>query len=285
MDRSHFCLYMPPLSTVTTYRQMVDLAAAHGISRLETLNLLDLSTPDMEVARDLKAYADQKGITFPCVSVGLDLVGEDRAAAVEQLKQYAHIAKLLGSPYLHHTICLNFSDPQLVADHFELFYARGLEAVREVYDYAQTLGIRTVYEDQGFLFNGRKNFARFLEEVGRDVGIVADFGNIQFADEAVEDFIPAFRDRIVHVHVKDYRVTPGAARQIQPGEYRTKGGNYLAGCCVGEGSVNMDQAFLALKEMGYRGALALECDPLGPDELASFRKNVETTCGYMETYL
>ena len=153
---SKFCLYMPPLSTLSTYKEMVDYAAAHNISNLEILNILDLSTPDLQVAKELKAYADSKGISFPCVSVGMNLVEDDRREAIETLKKYADIAKLLGSPYLHHTIALNFSDPAYIAENFETFYQRGLEAVREVFDYAATLGIRTIYEDQGFLFNGRK---------------------------------------------------------------------------------------------------------------------------------
>ena len=280
-----FCLYMPPLSTLSTYKEMVDYAAAHNISNLEILNILDLSTPDLQVAKELKAYADSKGISFPCVSVGMNLVEDDRREAIETLKKYADIAKLLGSPYLHHTIALNFSDPAYIAENFETFYQRGLEAVREVFDYAATLGIRTIYEDQGFLFNGRKNFGRFLEEVDRNVGVVADFGNIQFADEDVEDFIPAFADRIVHVHVKDYIVTDGTAREKRPSEYTSKGGHFLQGCLIGEGSVHTDAAFRALQAMGYQGYVALEGDPIGPDEEASFRKNQETVNDYIQRYL
>ena len=284
-QRSKFCLYMPPLSTITSYREMVDFAAKHGISHLETLNILDLSTPDLQVAKELKDYADSKGITFPCVSVGISLVDEDRKAAIETLKGYARMAKLLGSPYLHHTIALNFSDPQYIAENFETFYQRGLEAVREVYDYAAGLGIRTIYEDQGFLFNGRETFTRFLKEVDRNVGVVADFGNIQFVDENVEDFIPAFRDRIVHVHVKDYGVTPGASRSKEEGEYTSRGGNYLRGCRIGEGSVRTEAAFRALQAMGYTGFVALEGDPIGPDEEASFRQNLQTVTDYIDQYL
>jgi len=87
-----FCLYMPPLTSIRTYKEMVDFAAAHGIAKLETLNILDLSTPDLQVAKDLKAYADAKGITFPCVSVGISLVDDDRKEAIETLKKYADIA-------------------------------------------------------------------------------------------------------------------------------------------------------------------------------------------------
>ena len=286
MDKKNqFCLYMPPLATIGSYKEMVDYAVAHGITRLEILNLLDLSTPDLDVARELKAYADEKGISFPCVSVGLSLVDDDRAERIDEVKRYADIAKILGSPYLHHTIALNFSEPQKIADNFELFYRRGLEAAREVFDYAAALGIRTIYEDQGFIFNGLETFSRFLAEVDRNVGVVADFGNIQFVDEHVEPFIHKFADRIVHVHVKDYLVTDGSSRAIQEGEYASRGGNYLKGCLVGEGSVHTDAAFEALRAMGYHGVVALEGDPLGPDEEASFCKNQETVIRYIEAYL
>lgn len=280
-----FCLYAPPVSSISTYKEMVDYAVAHGIRKLETLNILDLSVPDLEVAKELKAYADSKGITFPCVSVGISLVDDDRKAAVETVKRYADVAKILESPYLHHTIALNFSDPQYISENAELFYSRGLEAVREVFDYAASIGIRTIYEDQGFLFNGCKTFARFLEEVDRNVGVVADFGNIQFVDEQVEAFIPQFADRIVHVHAKDYLVTPGSSRAAEPGEYTSKGGNYLKGCLIGEGSVHTDAAFRALQAIGYHDCVSLEGDPIGPDEEASFCKNLETITGYMNRYL
>lgn len=286
MDKKNrFCLYMPPLTTIGSYKEMVDYAVSHGITKLEILNLLDMSAPDLDKARELKAYADEKGVSFPCVSVGMSLVDDDRREAIEAVKQYAQIAQILGSPYLHHTIALNFSEPQKIADNFELFYSRGLEAVREIFDYAATLGIRTIYEDQGFLFNGCETFARFLKEVDRNVGVVADFGNIQFVDEHVEGFISQFADRIVHVHVKDYQVTDGGSRSAEPGEYTSKGGNYLRGCLVGEGSVHTDAAFEALRAIGYHGIVALEGDPLGPDEEASFRKNQETVTRYIETYL
>ena len=286
MNRENtFCLYGPPLSSIRSYLEMVEFAADHGIRQLETLNLFELTTPDLEFAKKLRAHADSKGITFPCVSVGIDLVGDNGREAIEALKQYAHIAKILGSPYLHHTIALNFSDPAYIAENFQLFYNRGLETVREVFDYAASIGIRTIYEDQGFVFNGKVTFARFLKDVDRNVGVVADFGNIQFVDEDVEDFIAAVQDRIVHVHVKDYLVTPGGTREKLPGEYTSRGGNYLRGCLIGEGSVHTDLAFQALAAMGYKGYVALEGDPIGPDEEASFCKNLQTVEQFICRYL
>lgn len=283
--KSNFCLYMPPLSSITSYMEMVDLAAKYDIRQLETLNILDLSTPDKAFAKKLRAYADEKGISFPCVSLGLSLVDDDCLEALETAKGYVEIAAILGAPIFHHTIALEFENYQRIADNFDLFYSRGLNAVRTLYDYAQTFGIRTVYEDQGFLFNGQENFTRFLGDVDRNIGIVADFGNIQFVDEQVEDFISRFGDRVTHVHVKDYLVTPGSLRAQQPGEYRTKGGNYLLDTLVGEGSVHTREAFRMLQKIGYRGAVSLECNPIGPDEEASFRHNLDVINGYIDTYL
>lgn len=285
MEHSTFCLYGPPLTTITSYYEMVDYAADHGISQLETLNLFELSSPDEAFAHKLRAYADKKGITFPCVSVGIDLVGENGQQGVQDLKGYARIAKILGSPYLHHTIALNYADPKRTADNFDLFYDRGLTAVREVFDYAATLGIRTIYEDQGFLFNGQKNFARFLQDVEREIGIVADFGNIQFVDEDIEGFIARFADRIVHVHVKDYLVTPGTARSKLSDEYTSWGGNYLQGCLIGQGSVHTANAFRALQAIGYKASVSLEGDPIGPEQEASFCCNFKTVQQYIDNYL
>lgn len=281
--QSKFCLYIPPLSSIRSYMEMVDYAAAHGISYLEALNILELSTPDPDFARKLRSYADEKGVSFPCVSVGLDLVNDDRQESIKSVKGYAQVAQILGSPYLHHTIALNFSDPELAARNFELYYERGVAAVREIFDYAASLGIRTIYEDQGFVFNGRESFARFLKDVDRNVGIVADFGNIQFVDEDIEYFIPAFSRQIVHVHAKDYLITDGSTPV--PGAYTSRGGRSLSGCLIGEGSVHIEAAFRALQDMGYHGIVSLEGDPIGPDEEASFCKNMDIITHFMETYL
>ena len=255
MDKQNFCLYMPPLSSITTYREMVDYAAAHGVTKLETLNILDLSTPDPEVAKDLKAYADSKGISFPCVSVGLSLVDDDREEAIEAVKRYADIAKILGSPYLHHTIALNFSEPQKIAENFELFYERGIAAVREIYDYARTLGIRTIYEDQGFLFNGVRNFERFLDQVERDVGVVADFGNITQAGEDIVDFLKAFASRVCHVHIKDVRLT---ADNPDGRGLPTLDNRYMHEVPLGTGEVPFAEGMALLRQVGYDGYIALE---------------------------
>ena len=106
-----------------------------------------------------------------------------------------------------------------------------------------------------------------------------------FLDQQVEDFIPLFADRIVHVHVKDYQVTPGNSREKLPEEYTSRGGNLLLDRLVGQGSVRVQAAFEALKAIGYHGAVALETGPMGSDEEQSFRYNLEVVNRYIAAYL
>ena len=53
---AEFCLYTPQVSSIRTYKEMVDYAADHGIRKLETLNILDLSSPNLETAKELNVY-------------------------------------------------------------------------------------------------------------------------------------------------------------------------------------------------------------------------------------
>ena len=275
-------LYTPPITTITSYMEMVDIAAQYGFQAIETINSFELSILDLEFAKKLRQYADEKGITFTCVSVGLDLVGDDREEAINQVKGYVDVAKILGAPYLHHTIAFEFQDPQKIVDNHDLFYERGIAAVREIYDYAESIGIQALYEEQGFLFNGVKAFQQFIQDVDRNIGIVADFGNIMFVDEKVEDFMPHFSDRIMNVHVKDYLVMEEQEREKRPEEYLTYHGNYLKECKLGEGSVNFQAGFKQLKEMNYQGYIALECSPIGEHPEEIFKQNIQYLNDYIE---
>lgn len=282
---SRFCLYSHPLSSMHSYYEMIDFASKYGIKQVETLNMFEFSAPDFRFAIKLKKYAVAKGISFPCVSAGLNLVGDDYLEMIEVAKKYVDIAVILGAPYFHHTIALELENPSIIAENKELFYTRGLVAVRTIFDYAKQHNVRTIYEDQGFLFNGVDNFKQFLSDVDRNVGIVADFGNVHFVDESIPNFISTFSDRIVHVHVKDYIITAGTSRSRQPNEYVTPSGNYLLDCLIGQGDVPVSKAFRQLQAVGYAGSISVETPAIGADEEASFRQNFATVNAYINNYL
>ncbi len=260
-----FCYYTPPFPRARSYRTMIDLAAEHGLFAVEGFCQFEFSTPDRNAARELKKYADARGVVFPCFSLFIDLVGEDAEARMEYLKGYAEVAAILDCPYLHHTVIPECTDPTAVLPRHDELFDKGVRAVREIYDYAAPLGVRTIYEDQGYIFNGVKGMTAMIDAVGRDIGVVADFGNITQADETIEAFIPAFADRIVHAHLKDVLITP----ENETGRsLKTIGGNYMLSVPVGEGSVHFQKGLSLLREIGYDGYFGLEFSAKADDSTA-----------------
>ncbi len=250
------CFYTPPYPGVTSYTEMIDLAVAHGLTAVEGFCYFELAEPDVDAARRIRRYADEKGVVFPCFSVFCDVAGEDGEAQVARLCQFAQVAAILGAPYLHHTIACDFSHPQAVLANREILFRQGVARVRAVYDYAQSVGVRTIYEDQGFIFNGVAGIGRFLESVDRNVGLVADFGNIAQVGEAITDLIAAFSKQIVHVHVKD--LAPVAADCITAGCIESIHGDWVQEVEIGCGQVPVEKAIRLLQTAGYDGYYSVE---------------------------
>ena len=242
-----------------TFRDAIDYAKKLGLDAIEPYPAREFVQPDAEEAKRLADYAQEQSIKICCFSMAADIVSGDRKAAIENLKRYADVAAALGSPYLHHTLypALLFKDNRMSFKEALRFAAEG---VREVYDYAEQLGIKCLYEDQGFYFNGVQRFDDFLGEVNRDVGVVADLGNILFVGESPEAFTARFAPLVRHVHVKDYLYKD--SRWPSPGEgwYAARDGGYLRGTVPGHGIVNFRRVFSILQSVGYDGFFSLEYD-------------------------
>lgn len=251
---SKVCIYTKPFPSVASYMEMIDIAVSYGLDAVEGFCQFEFSDPNVEAAKEIKKYADEKGVKFPCFSVFINLVGDDSAEMVERLKGYAEVAAELGSPYLHHTIACNYFEPEKIVPFKDELFIKGVGAVREVYDYAEKLGVKTIFEDQGFLFNGVEGFGKFLAEVNRDVGVVADFGNIYQSYDGIEDFIKAFSDKVMHAHVKDITL----ADDDKNGGLPTLPGKYMLEAKIGKGMIDIKGAINLLKEAGYDGYYGIE---------------------------
>lgn len=264
---------MPPFPYVSSYFDMVDVSCEYGLKYIEGFNILDFETPDTEKAQRIKEYADSKGIGFSCFSVCINLVGCDKSEMLQKLKGYADVAAILGSPYLHHTIASEFINPEKVLPYKEEMFDYGISAVREIYDYCKSLGIQAIYEEQGYLFNGVAGFKRFLDTVDRDVGIVADFGNIYQVGEDIESFIKAFSGRIAHVHIKDVTIR----KENDGNGLETLDGNYMYETALGKGIANIENGLKLLKNAGYTGFYGIEYSSPSndPKEITSATNKLE----------
>ena len=245
------CFYSRPFPRVKSYYDMIDLAAEYGLNAVEGYGFMEFEKPDLENAKRIREYADKKNVSFPCFSVAVKFAREN----TEILKRYADVAKILGSPYLHHTIVGECTNPSEVLPHKEQFFQEGIEAVREIYDYAQSIGVKAIYEEQGYIFNGIEGFGRFIKEVGRDVGVVLDTGNIYESTDGLLEFIEKFREHIVHVHIKDIKLCD---RNDGNDGLATLSGKYMFEANLGEGEAKVKEGIALLKKYGYNGFYALE---------------------------
>ena len=256
ITREQIAFYSSMFPGRSSAREIIQCAADFHVGGMELMNFCDeLKTPDLATAKELGALAKNHGLRLPCFSVGIDIIADPKKS-VQDLFGYARICAELGIPYLHHTIALNFSDPNFTQEIQEQRFQLGAECALEVCDYANSLGVRTLIEDQGFVFNGVENCLRLHRLSQGKIGFVADVGNIYFYDEKPEDFILAANDQVCHVHIKDYYYTPGH-QSGAPG-YRTWQGNTLQNAEIGTGSIDFAKVFSAFYQIGYQGMYALE---------------------------
>jgi len=240
-----------------TYFECVDYAKDAGAQAIELFPTRELATPDVAAARRIREYANQQGLDISCFSIGVSLHREDQPQQVERLLRYAEVAAAAGSPWLHHTLALPCAFPMLETPFAEML-KRVVPAAQQVFDGAAQLGVRCIYEDQGFVFNGAQRVEWFLDALERDAGLVLDMGNSLFVGEPPEIFASRFGSRIVHVHAKDYLRKTG----LRPSEdfIPAADGAFLCDTIVGHGAVDVMRVMSILCQAGYTGYYSTEVD-------------------------
>ena len=235
----------------------VQYAKSLGFDGVEPYPGTGFRTP--EDAEALAHILKEEGMEAPCVSLCVDLHGAAAKESIETLKRLSDLTAAVGAPQLHHTLVPGLHPAPLGTPSFEDMFSEVVENAAEVAAYANSLGLRVIYEDQGFLFNGADRFARFLAAMkGYNVGVCADFGNIFFVGETPERFIGCFSNQIFHVHVKDYLYKPATAPFPGKGWLRDRDGGYLRDTVPGHGIVNMVGCLSILRGAGYDGFFSFE---------------------------
>lgn len=234
-------------------------AKAHGYSSVETLrSAAEGPHPiagNVKDAKQVKKILDQAGLPVACYSVFADT---RKPETKQRLLEHLEIVAELACPFLHHTLLPGLTSTDN-SDYAEAVKIAADTAIA-VADRAKELGIRCIYEDQGFYVNGVEGFGGFYNTVKQacgNVGVCMDFGNILFADETPEAFLDAYKDEVVHVHIKDYlrKKTPAAPAKNW---LLAANGNWLRDTVVGDGVVDFAACMKILNAIGYRGAFALE---------------------------
>jgi L-ribulose-5-phosphate 3-epimerase len=188
------------------------------------------------------------------VSIGL-VPPELQAERVATLKQGADFAAHIGIPSI--TTHVGFIPESLTNP----LYPRLLDALREIVGYCAE-------RDLGFWFEtGQETpvvMLRVFEDLGyENVGVNLDPANLLMYGKANPvDALDVFGSYVRGVHAKD-------------GEYPTNGRELGVEKPLGEGRVNFPVLVAKLKELGYAGALTIEREISGPQQIADIHHAIK----------
>lgn len=103
---------------------------------------------------------------------------------------------------------------------------------------------------------------RFMKETNEDVYLLFDSGHIYFSEgsqQAVDEVLIRYIDRIIHVHLKDVRpeVLKKAKAEKWPFLKAVKEGVFTV---PGDGIVNYDHVFKKLSDSDYEGWMVVEAE-------------------------
>ena len=220
------------------------------------------------IAQRLRQAAAQKGVTISTIWAGLPgrhvwdflegpttigLVPEaTRAERLAVLKRSAEFASKVGVPSITTHVGFipeNPTDPN---------YPPVIAALKEAADHCAKLGL-------GFWFEtGQETpitLLRTIHDIGTDnLGINLDPANLLMYGKANPvDALDVFGQYVRGVHAKD-------------GEYPTNGRQLGVEKPLGEGRVNFPALLTKLKALGFSGALTIEREISGPQQIADIQK-------------
>ncbi len=206
---------------------------------------LPMFSPEADQFRKIGERIKDIGLECTAVTVmpeeanPIDPDAQVRAAAVEHLKRAIDASQALGAKLL----CGPFCSPvgKLVGrGRTDEEWRWAVDAFKQVAPYAEkagiTLGVEFLNRFETYFINCVADTARLVDEVGsRHFGMMYDTFHANIEEKRVCDAIRSAGRRIVHVHISENdRATPG------------------------EGHVQWDETFAALKQIGYDGWFMVE---------------------------
>ncbi len=236
-------------------------AKAMGFEGIEFITL-EGKTLDarLALAEQLKAACAEADIPVVAYAVGASLYGETEEAcekALAALKDEIRIASALGAPVLRHDVVYGYQ-PTARGRSFDLMLPVIVENVRRATAFAKTLGICTCSENHGYVAQDADRMERLCAAVcDQNYGLLVDIGNFACADEDSVRAVSRLAPLAIHVHAKDFRITPFGSEKPAVC-FESRGCNYLTGVAVGDGDIPVAQCVAILKRAGYDGFLSIE---------------------------
>lgn len=180
-------------SPALDFLRLPEELAAHDVYTLD-LCIQHIPSIDRSYLSELRSALEAAQIELFQLLIDLGNVSsvdpDERSADIKMSKRWIEIASELGSAGVRYVP--GDSEPSLETIRL------GVEAFRELADYAYQCGVKPATENYKQMNNNAKDLLRIVEQSERDYGLVADFGNARGPDKY--DTLAQLMPRATSIH-------------------------------------------------------------------------------------
>ena len=221
-------------------------------------------------AKKIREHCEKVGITPVAFLVGADFINwgsEDGREEIARVKGLIDTAADLGVSMLRHDVTGGVRSRKYGIGYDDLLPVLA-ERIREVTEYAQEKGIKTMTENHGFFSQDANRVEKLINAVGHpNFGALIDMGNFLCADENPNISVGIMAPYAFHVHAKDFFIKDGLEPNPGDGWFMSRAGNYLRGAIIGHGNARVAQSIRTIARSGYDGYITIEFEGM-EDNLA-----------------
>lgn len=247
---------------------VIDHAKATGFDGIEFVEGGWQNDPDG--AKKIREHCEKVGITPVAFLVGADFLnwgGDDGKEEIARIKKLVDTAADLGASMLRHDVTGGVRSRTYGIGYDDLLPTLA-ERIREVTEYAEEKGIKTMTENHGFFSQDANRVEKLINAVGHpNFGALIDMGNFLCADENPNISVGIMAPYAFHVHAKDFFIKDGLEPNPGDGWFMSRAGNYLRGAIIGHGNARVAQSIRTLVRSGYDGYITIEFEGM-EDNLA-----------------
>lgn len=257
---STYSFYQATNSKKLDFLDTISKAKEMGFDGIEIagLNMPSGISKD-EYALSASQKADEVGIEISCYSVSGNFLCDDPMEEVKRIKAEVDTAHILKTKYMRHDMC---PAPYALGKGFRSFEKNLpllIECAKEVTEYAEKKGIKTMVENHGTFCQDSSRIEALIDGVNsKNYGALIDIGNFLCVDEDPAKAVGILKNYAFHVHAKDFIFCDGSNPPSSDGWYFTRGGNYIKGVAIGDGIVPVEKCLRILKSSGFDGNITIE---------------------------
>ena len=241
----------------------------------DAIEYTDLMVPqgmtEAEFAEKIAEEAKRCSLEIANYTIGADFINGsdgDFEKEVERVKAKVDVASILGVKGMRHDATGGFRGEDKAYKGFDQALPILIEGCRQVTEYAETKGIKTMVENHGFFCQDSQRVEKLVTGVAhKNFGLLLDVGNFLCADENPVEAFGRLINYIAYAHAKDFYVRSGMGYNPGCGFFKSRGGNYLRGAIIGQGDAPVKQCVQIAKNAGYDGYFSVEFEGIEDPEM------------------